>query len=103
MRTELVEKKRWISGARFLHALNCCMLLPGPEAQPCVLNRKMPASPPLRHSRSEARAAQPIRERADGLCVVLNGQALHAVCGVTACRVSAKASLPQPSETGRQT
>ena len=44
MRTELVEKKRWISGARFLHALNCCMLLPGPEAQPCVLNRKMPSS-----------------------------------------------------------
>jgi chromate transporter len=33
MHTELVEKKRWISENRFLHALNFCMLLPGPEAQ----------------------------------------------------------------------
>src|SRR6476619_916059 len=33
MQTELVDKKRWISQARFLHALNYCMLLPGPEAQ----------------------------------------------------------------------
>jgi chromate transporter len=32
MHTELVEKRRWISNARFLHALNYCMLLPGPEA-----------------------------------------------------------------------
>jgi chromate transporter len=29
----LVEDKRWVSEARFLHALNFCMLLPGPEAQ----------------------------------------------------------------------
>src|SRR5688572_8715810 len=29
----LVEEKRWISETRFLHALNYCMLLPGPEAQ----------------------------------------------------------------------
>ena len=29
----LVEEKRWIDEARFLHALNYCMLLPGPEAQ----------------------------------------------------------------------
>lgn len=29
----LVDKKRWISNAKFLHALNYCMLLPGPEAQ----------------------------------------------------------------------
>ncbi len=29
----LVEEKRWIGDARFLHALNFCMLLPGPEAQ----------------------------------------------------------------------
>src|SRR5205823_12608959 len=29
----LVEEKRWISEERFLHALNYCMLLPGPEAQ----------------------------------------------------------------------
>ena len=33
MHRELVEQKRWISEARFLHALNFCMLLPGPEAQ----------------------------------------------------------------------
>ena len=33
MHTFLVEKKRWISESRFLHALNYCMLLPGPEAQ----------------------------------------------------------------------
>jgi chromate transporter len=33
MHTELVEKRRWISEGRFLHALNFCMLLPGPEAQ----------------------------------------------------------------------
>ena len=30
---DLVVRKRWISEARFLHALNYCMLLPGPEAQ----------------------------------------------------------------------
>ena len=30
---ELVENRRWISERRFLHALNYCMLLPGPEAQ----------------------------------------------------------------------
>ena len=29
----LVEEKRWIGEDRFLHALNYCMLLPGPEAQ----------------------------------------------------------------------
>jgi chromate transporter len=33
MHDELVDKKRWISNNRFLHALNYCMLLPGPEAQ----------------------------------------------------------------------
>src|SRR5437868_5403423 len=32
MHTELVERRKWISEARFLHALNFCMLLPGPEA-----------------------------------------------------------------------
>jgi chromate transporter len=32
MHTELVERRRWISEKRFLHALNYCMLLPGPEA-----------------------------------------------------------------------
>ena len=29
----IVEEKKWISEERFLHALNYCMLLPGPEAQ----------------------------------------------------------------------
>ena len=33
MHQELVEQQRWISERRFLHALNYCMLLPGPEAQ----------------------------------------------------------------------
>jgi chromate transporter len=33
MHRELVEKRRWISEGHFLHALNYCMLLPGPEAQ----------------------------------------------------------------------
>ena len=32
MHTELVERRRWISESRFLHALNFCMVLPGPEA-----------------------------------------------------------------------
>ncbi|MEY2408670.1 MAG: chromate transporter, partial [Verrucomicrobiota bacterium] len=32
MHAELVEKRRWIGEQRFLHALNYCMLLPGPEA-----------------------------------------------------------------------
>jgi chromate transporter len=33
MHEELVEKRRWLSEGRFLHALNYCMVLPGPEAQ----------------------------------------------------------------------
>src|ERR1035437_3428314 len=33
MHSELVERRRWISERRFLHALNFCMVLPGPEAQ----------------------------------------------------------------------
>ncbi|MDF3154329.1 chromate efflux transporter [Mesorhizobium sp. XAP10] len=33
MHKELVEERRWIGERRFLHALNYCMLLPGPEAQ----------------------------------------------------------------------
>jgi chromate transporter len=32
MHQELVERRRWVSEGRFLHALNYCMLLPGPEA-----------------------------------------------------------------------
>jgi chromate transporter len=33
MHRELVERKKWIEEKRFLHALNFCLLLPGPEAQ----------------------------------------------------------------------
>ena len=33
MHRELVERRRWVSEGRFLHALNYCMVLPGPEAQ----------------------------------------------------------------------
>src|SRR6187402_1728971 len=33
MHKELVEERKWIDEERFLHALNYCMLLPGPEAQ----------------------------------------------------------------------
>jgi chromate transporter len=33
MHQELVKRRRWISERRFLHALNYCMVLPGPEAQ----------------------------------------------------------------------
>ena len=33
MHDELVERRRWVDEARFQHALNYCMLLPGPEAQ----------------------------------------------------------------------
>ncbi|WP_443192669.1 chromate transporter [Methylomonas subterranea] len=33
MHQELVERQRWLSDQRFLHALNYCRLLPGPEAQ----------------------------------------------------------------------
>src|SRR5512147_971651 len=33
MHRDLVEERRWISEKRFLHALNYCMVLPGPEAQ----------------------------------------------------------------------
>ncbi|MFO1423291.1 MAG: chromate efflux transporter [Candidatus Competibacteraceae bacterium] len=33
LHSELVERRRWISEKRFLHALNYCMMLPGPEAQ----------------------------------------------------------------------
>ena len=33
MHEELVQRRRWISEGRFLHALNYCMVLPGPEAQ----------------------------------------------------------------------
>lgn len=33
MHAELVDKRKWVNESRFLHALNYCMLLPGPEAQ----------------------------------------------------------------------
>ena len=45
MHKALVEEKRWISEERFLHALNYCMLLPGPEAQQlAILHRLAPPS-----------------------------------------------------------
>jgi chromate transporter len=37
MHRELVEKRRWIGEVHFLHALNFCMMLPGPEAQQLVI------------------------------------------------------------------
>ena len=37
MHTDLVERRRWISEQRFLHALNYCMVLPGPEALSSVV------------------------------------------------------------------
>src|SRR6266702_1206814 len=37
MHAEVVEKKRWIGETHFLHALNFCMLLPGPDAQPLAI------------------------------------------------------------------
>src|SRR4030095_9146089 len=33
MHEEIVDRRKWVSNSRFLHALNFCMLLPGPEAQ----------------------------------------------------------------------
>src|SRR3954463_14421844 len=33
MHEEIAERRKWVSNSRFLHALNFCMLLPGPEAQ----------------------------------------------------------------------
>jgi chromate transporter len=41
MHHDLVEKKRWISEKRFLHALNYCMVLPGPEAQQLAMGWKL--------------------------------------------------------------
>jgi chromate transporter len=52
----LVEEKRWIGESRFLHALNYCMLLPGPEAQQLaiyigwLMHRTRAASSPARCS-----------------------------------------------------
>jgi len=33
MHEEIVDRRKWVSNSRFLHALNFCLLLPGPEAQ----------------------------------------------------------------------
>src|SRR5262245_40401768 len=40
MHAELVEKKKWISEARFLHALNYCMLLPGLKLNRALLQHR---------------------------------------------------------------
>jgi len=56
LHAELVEKRRWIGEQRFLHALNYCMLLPGPEATQLatyagwLLHRTWAASSPARCS-----------------------------------------------------
>ena len=41
MHRELVEERRWLGDGRFLHALNFCMILPGPEGSP-----KLPGGSP---------------------------------------------------------
>lgn len=38
MHRMIVDEKKWISEERFLHALNYCMLLPGPEAQQLAMS-----------------------------------------------------------------
>ena len=48
----IVDERKWISDRRFLHALNYCMLLPGPEAQQLAtyigwLMHRTPVSPAL--------------------------------------------------------
>ena len=43
MHTELVDRRRWVTESRFLHALNYCMLLPGPEAQQLASSVRCPA------------------------------------------------------------
>ena len=37
----LVDEKRWIGETRFLHALNYCMLLPGPEAHELAYAKRL--------------------------------------------------------------
>ena len=55
MQTELVEKKSWISQSRFLHALNFCMLLPGPEATAARHLHRLASSQNVRAASSPAR------------------------------------------------
>jgi chromate transporter len=56
MHRDLVDTKRWISERRFLHALNFCMVLPGPEAQQLatyigwLMHRTGARSSPARYS-----------------------------------------------------
>ena len=59
MHTELVERRRWISERRFLHALNYCMVLPGPEAQQLAtyLGWLMPPHAGRHRGRGAVRAA----------------------------------------------
>ena len=60
MNSELVERRRWISEQRFLHALNYCMLLPGPDAQkhygPALIDDHTPTPPHARFSRARLAA-----------------------------------------------
>ena len=54
---ELVERRRWISESRFMHALNYCMLLPGPEAHAELARRLTRAGYPAPFSASRRRRA----------------------------------------------
>ena len=45
MHLELVDRKIWISNEEFLHALNYCLLLPGPEAQQLAIHFDTAATP----------------------------------------------------------
>jgi hypothetical protein len=51
MHQDLVEKRKWISEQQFIHALNFCMLLPGPEATVSDLYRLADAWQIGRHRR----------------------------------------------------
>lgn len=59
MHTELVERRRWISEKRFLHALNYCMVQPGPVGHLRLLSRPRLAGSdrPLGAAEDETKAA----------------------------------------------
>ena len=58
MHAEIVQRQRWVSEQRFLHALNYCMVLPGPEAQQLATLAGQRANVPrLEQAELEARAA----------------------------------------------
>jgi hypothetical protein len=85
MHRELVERRRWISEERFLHALNYCMLLPGPEAQQLaiyigwLMHRTWAASSPGYYGKS------PLRRRSSRRVLSVSSERL---------------SSPRPSRNG---